>query len=189
VLRRQRVDDNVMRSWTITGAIAALIFLGISAQAGNLSKEQASRFDRDQDGQVDAGMATVYARHLYDNTNVLAEYDADLDGEIGHEELARLNADLRTVDPSSAEIRLREREGVPIPLMTSPASLEAAVSKDVSQFYLREKRIEIGVDSEEPGDAVTSGADNVDNRPRRGPYAGLDQRCFGLSVSQKPRIP
>lgn len=144
---------------SVLGVLAAIISTPV-ASAGDLSKEQVQRFDANGDDFVDPDKAGVYARHIYDKNNILADYDSNLNGRIDPQELDALNADLASIDvtPESSEIRLRADHQAPIPLMAGPASIEAIVSENVSRAYLREERIEIGIDTEEPGDAVASGA-------------------------------
>lgn len=152
-----------MRQIRLTGSSAAVLVLLISALAANaaeLSPEQAKRFDTNGDDFVDSEKATVYARHLYDEHNILADYDKNLNGQIDPDELVAVNRDLTNIDrePVSAEVRLRAAEHVPIPLMAAPASIEAEVSENVSRAYLREKRVDLGIDTEKPGSDITSGA-------------------------------
>ncbi|WP_326890450.1 hypothetical protein U8P73_09845 [Rhizobium beringeri] len=130
------------------------------ANAGELSLEQVKRFDTNGDDFVDSDKATVYARHIYDQHNILADYDKNLNGQIDPDELVAINSDLSKIDrePVSAEVRLRAAEHVPIPLMAGPASIEAEVSEDVARAYLREKRVDLGIDTEKPGSDITSGA-------------------------------
>lgn len=152
-----------MRQIGTTGSFAAVCVLLISALAANaagLSPEQAKRFDTNGDDFVDSEKVTVYARHLYDQRNILADYDKNLNGQIDSDELIAINRDLTSIDRGavSAEVRLRAAERVPIPLMATPASIEAEVSQNVSRAYLREKRVELGIDTEKPGSDITSGA-------------------------------
>jgi len=143
-----------------SGAILVLLLSFVAANAAELSPEQAKRFDTNGDDFVDSEKATVYARHLYDQHNILADYDKNLNGQIDPDELVAINRDLSNIDrePVSAEVRLRAAEHVPIPLMAAPASIEAEVTENVSRAYLREKRIDLGIDTEKPGSDITSGA-------------------------------
>ena len=151
-------------TWTRSASALAICLGGMlvltPAGAGSLTKEQVSRFDSRGIKSVDPDKAKVYARHLYDKHNILADYDRNLNGRIDPDELEQINVDLAAIDSSSesAEIRLRSEQHVPIPLESSPASIEAAVRENVSRAYLREKRIEIGIDTEKPGDSVANGA-------------------------------
>jgi hypothetical protein len=140
--------------------VLATVSSAAVASAGDLSREQVKRFDANGDEFVDRDKAVVYARHIYDKHNILADYDSNVNGRIDPQELETLNADLASIDvtPESAEIRLRVEQNAPIPLEAGPASIEAVISENVSRAYLREKRIEIGIDTEEPGDAIASGA-------------------------------
>lgn len=149
-----------MRQAVLPVVLAMMLLPSASASAASLTKEQAARFDTDGDGNVDSDKAAVYARHLYDETGILALYDRNLNGLIDVDEAEELNARLASIDqtPVSAEVRLRTKEGIPIPLMRVPASIERIVSKNVSSFYLRERRIEVGIEDENPDAKVTSGA-------------------------------
>lgn len=142
--------------------IASFVLLATAVQvaAGDLSEGQLKRFDENGDQFVDKEKAGVYARHIYDQHNILADYDQNLNGRIDPGELDVINADLSAIDrePVSAEVRLRAQESVPIPLKAGPASIEAVISENVSKAYLREKRVEIGIDTETPGADVTDGA-------------------------------
>jgi len=140
--------------------LAALLPVCATATAATLTKEQAARFDADRDGNVDADKAAVYVLHLYDETGILALHDHNLNGMIDPEETAEINARLATIRGTrvSTEVRLRTGHGVPIALQRVPASFERTVSKNVSSFYLRERRIEIGIEDENPDGKVTSGA-------------------------------
>ena len=73
------------------------ILLALPAHTAALSKEQTARFDQNQDRQVDPEKALVYARHLYDKNNILADYDTNLNGQIDLEEL---DSSMRTCAPS-----------------------------------------------------------------------------------------
>ena len=131
-----------------------------TATAATLTKEQAARFDADGDGNVDADKAAVYVRHLYDETGILALHDRNLNGIIDPEETEEINERLALINRErvSSDVRLRIEQGVPIPLQRVPASFERVASKNVSSFYLRERRIEIGIEDENPEGEVTSGA-------------------------------
>lgn len=147
-----------MRSGCAVLLTLAQVACGAIALAGEMSKEQLARFDLDHDGNVDPDKMEIYSAHLYDETNILVLYDDNLDGRIDGDEVARINADVARPNHGTAEARLKSRMNVPVPLSGTPDSIASATGEDVSRFYLREQRLDLGIDGDATGLDATSGA-------------------------------
>lgn len=114
--------------------------------AWSLTDQQLRQFDKDGDKNVDPGMEAIFFRHLANAT--LAKYDLNLNGQFDPEEVAEMNSDVQKVDlePESADIRLRVREGVPVPVNTAFEKVEVISGTDIRyQPFLRNKRANIGI--------------------------------------------
>lgn len=141
--------------------IMAICLLSISLEstiAQGLTAKQAARFDVDDNGKVDSGKELVYEIHR--NNKTFAIYDVNLDGKIDQLELAQINASGETIVNSSQAVdtRLRIAQGVPVPLERDVYDFSVPANVDVSRFYLREKRIEIGINSSAKGLDSVGGA-------------------------------
>lgn len=148
-------------------SISVCFFSSQIVQAQGLTKKQAARFDANGDKFVDAGKEVAFPRHLA--LGFLATYDANLNGQIDPDEVQKMNEDARKVDfsPESADTRLRVKQGVPVPVTTTYEKVVVIPRTDIrQQFYLREKRSDIGVGGDSLkalGGASFSYADDIAN--------------------------
>lgn len=131
---------------SLAAVSAAAMFM--TGPAFAITAEQIAAFDRDGDGTVDADKIEIYL--LHNASPVLAEYDVDLDGALGPDEVATIESDARSAQATNVdndEIRIKAAAGVPIPV-PQPSESDTKPPADDSfdqRFYLRETPLDIAI--------------------------------------------